>query len=139
MKQTNGHPILPPGIEHISQLPRPGAKSVRNQAEIVAIQEVLKRIVLEPPLQSDAREMLLRVPARELAMCARVWCNLEELRMNKMGYGKPKPVEAKNSNVKRSKGPALSVFTDPTSIVSSPVPSTVSTGVTAPPQENKSQ
>lgn len=121
MKPTNGHPVLPPGIEHISQLPRPGAKGVKNTQELVAIQDVLKRIILEPVQQLDNKGELIPVPAREVAACARVWCDLEDLRLVKRGYGRPKPVEAVNGQPRKRKPAPGSAWSEPSCGVPAPV------------------
>jgi hypothetical protein len=65
--------------------------------------------------------------ARDKAACARVWKDLEELRLTLTGFGRPKTVEAKNTPKSAKSKPKHSGMIDPGATQPSPVATPLAT------------
>ena len=71
------------------------------------------RYLLELQTEMAAEALMPSENASAKATCARVWKDLEELRLTLIGFGRPKPVEAKNTRSK-SKSRTAPAMVDPT-------------------------
>ena len=89
----NGHKLaLDSCGTPISHLPRPAVAKARPLAQLVALQARLVKEALDS-----------ETPAKDVAACACAFSRLEDQRQVLTGHGRPKPVEARNNQPKRTR------------------------------------
>lgn len=124
---------MPRGISIVAQ-----PKGPNKRAQLLDMQAVLFRIVTGAIRQFDARGEVIDVPAREIAMCAKAYRELEQQLRVMSGIAPLAPVKAEPKS--RRRAPVVmhpddmpaSVVTPPPGVVESPGSATIASPPTAP-------